>query len=278
MPKNHFRVENREHEFDDIPTDPNEFQAFVEKLRHQIEPWLSAIFQSEHLALLVGNGLSAGLADAIGATAATMRIVSSFYPALDTKISAAAEKSAKSMGRSVANLEDQIRSCLTLLAGLEIIGDPQVADLRKGLQRALVQFANSIVKMEASILDMIKDKEKERSFRDLLASFLLSFASRAATRDRLHIFTTNYDRIIEYGFDIVGIHPVDRFVGGLSPIFRSSRFDVDIHYNPQGARLEARPLEGVVWPAPGSEDTKLGVFMGPEVSDGEAKIYARVQA
>jgi hypothetical protein len=30
------------------------------------------------------------------------------------------------------------------------------------------------------------------------------------------------------------------------------------------------------WPAPGSEDTKLGVFMGPEVSHGATKIYAGV--
>jgi hypothetical protein len=32
------------------------------------------------------------------------------------------------------------------------------------------------------------------------------------------------------------------------------------------------------WPAPGFEDTELGVFMGPEVSHGETKIYAGVQA
>ena len=32
------------------------------------------------------------------------------------------------------------------------------------------------------------------------------------------------------------------------------------------------------WPAPGSEDTELGVLMGPEVRHGEAKVYARVQA
>jgi hypothetical protein len=32
----------------------------------------------------------------------------------------------------------------------------------------------------------------------------------------------------------------------------------------------------VLWPAPGSEDTKLGVFMGPEVSHGATKIYAGV--
>ena len=34
----------------------------------------------------------------------------------------------------------------------------------------------------------------------------------------------------------------------------------------------------VAWPAPGSEDTELGVFMGPEVSHGETKVYAGVQA
>ena len=32
------------------------------------------------------------------------------------------------------------------------------------------------------------------------------------------------------------------------------------------------------WPAPGSEDTELGVLMGPEVRHGEAEVYAGVQA
>jgi hypothetical protein len=32
------------------------------------------------------------------------------------------------------------------------------------------------------------------------------------------------------------------------------------------------------WPAPGSEDTELGVLMGPEVRHGTAKVHARVQA
>jgi len=32
------------------------------------------------------------------------------------------------------------------------------------------------------------------------------------------------------------------------------------------------------WPAPGSEDTELGVLMEPEVRHGEAKVYAGVQA
>ena len=36
--------------------------------------------------------------------------------------------------------------------------------------------------------------------------------------------------------------------------------------------------DGPGWPAPGSEDTELGVFMGPEVSHGATKVYAGVQA
>jgi len=73
----------------------------------------------------------------------------------------------------------------------------------------------------------------------------MSFGSRTGTRDRLHIFTTNYDRYIEAGAEIAGLHLMDRFVGSISPIFRSSRLDVDIHYNPPGIRGEPRYLEGV---------------------------------
>ena len=34
----------------------------------------------------------------------------------------------------------------------------------------------------------------------------------------------------------------------------------------------------VTWPAPGSEDTELGVLMELEVGHGETEVYARVQA
>jgi len=38
------------------------------------------------------------------------------------------------------------------------------------------------------------------------------------------------------------------------------------------------PRTIVPWPAPGSEDTELGVLMEPEVGHGETEVYARVQA
>src|SRR6266702_3678917 len=39
-----------------------------------------------------------------------------------------------------------------------------------------------------------------------------------------------------------------------------------------------KKLETAVWPAPGSEDTELGVLMEPEVDHGETEVYPRIQA
>ena len=46
---------------------------------------------------------------------------------------------------------------------------------------------------------------------------------------------------------------------------------------------KTRPIIALVerggnWPAPGSEDTELGVLMEPEVGHGKAEVYTRVQA
>ena len=78
-----------------------------------------------------------------------------------------------------------------------------------------------------------------------MVNFILSFASRTGNRERLNIFTTNYDRLIEVGAELAGIHLMDRFVGTMMPIFRSSRLNLDLHYNPPGIRGEPRYLEGV---------------------------------
>ncbi|MCJ7772777.1 MAG: SIR2 family protein, partial [Desulfobacterales bacterium] len=55
----------------------------------------------------------------------------------------------------------------------------------------------------------------------------------------------NYDRIVEFGAELAGIRLLDRFVGSVNPIFRSSRLEIDMHYNPPGIRGEPRYLEGV---------------------------------
>ncbi len=103
--------------------------------------------------------------------------------------------------------------------------------------------------MFSTILESILEAEnkfKDSELKQLLKQFLLSFASRTASRERLNIFTTNYDRIIEYGLDEAGILTLDRFIGKLKPKMRFHRIDLDYHYNPPGIRGEPRYVEGVV--------------------------------
>lgn len=108
----------------------------------------------------------------------------------------------------------------------------------------MLAFLKSLPATERGISMAAADERAQAEA--FLQSFLLSFASRSASRERLHVFTTNYDRLLEHGADLAGLRIVDRFVGALSPIFRSSRIEVDMHYNPPGIRGEPRFMEGVV--------------------------------
>ena len=138
-----------------------------------------------------------------------------------------------------------------LITGLSVLKDnPDFSEmvenletLRSELNDILNCFANNISAIERSIA--LADSQKREMAFNKLVMFIMSFASRTGTRDRLNIFTTNYDRLIEAGADVAGLRLIDRFVGALSPVFRSSRIDVDMHYNPPGIRGEPRYLEGV---------------------------------
>ncbi len=221
-------------------------------LRQGIEPWLTSLFQSEHLSLLTGTGLSTAIeVIAKGSANAAMSV-----PTLDTgysdEINASAKAIADKNKRGAANIEDYIRVINELLRGLEILEHNISADkgkkaaydkLTESLKKTISSFADSISGIENSIA-IAGEEERHEAF-DYLVNFLMSFASRTGTRERLNIFTTNYDRLIEAGSELAGLHLLDRFIGTLAPIFRSSRLDIDMHYNPPGIRGEPRYLEGV---------------------------------
>ncbi|WYX36401.1 SIR2 family protein [Achromobacter xylosoxidans] len=212
------------------------------ELREHIEPWLTSLFQSEHLSLLAGSGLTHAVHYlAAGQGAAGMGALP--LATQQDKINAAAEASASQAGRKTGNVEDQLRIANELLRGLEILQDEQADTLRGELEAGMKTFAESILKSETGIATA-PDDQREQAFNTLV-TFLMSFASRIGTRDRLSIFTTNYDRLIEAGAELAGVHLLDRFLGNLMPIFRSSRLDLDMHYNPPGIRGEPRYLEGV---------------------------------
>ncbi len=172
--------------------------------------------------------------------------------AFDEELAIEVARSAKAAGREPGNIEDQIRSATELLRGLEILcADPNsehsrmlpIDALRHGLTACLTNFVASILHGERNILEA-NAQQREMAFNYLI-NFLMSFASRSGTRERLNIYTTNYDRFLELGADLAGLRLIDRFVGTLAPVFRTSRLDVDFHYNPPGIRGEPRYLEGV---------------------------------
>ena len=217
----------------------------TDKFRKHIEPWLTAVFQSEHLSLLLGSGFTSGVASAAGGNAANMtKCAWTSELDLKEKVNEYAEQIAKVCSRGAANIEDQIRAAMQLEAGLTVMGDEHADLWKTEIDKQLKRFMDSILDSERSIL--YADTDKKQNADDLLVSFLLSFASRTATRERPNLFTTNYDRLIEYGCDLAGLHVIDRFVGALSPVFRASRLNIDIHYNPPGIRGEPRYLEGVI--------------------------------
>ena len=234
----------------------------LNKLRERIEPWLTSLVQSEHLSLLIGSGLSYAIkelaltpsnSDDPPKEKSEHMSADQWRNSFNEVLINAANDSAKAAKRDKANFEDHIRVANELLRGLEIllfsdkekgsITKDDVKTLRSEINDKLLNFAQGILDAEKDIASS-ETQKREHAFNTLV-SFLISFASRTGTRDRLSIFTTNYDRIIETGAEIAGIHLIDRFIGSMMPVLRSSRMDLDLHYNPPGIRGEPRYLEGV---------------------------------
>lgn len=213
--------------------------------RGRIEPWLSAVLQSEHLALLLGNGFTTAIAGLAQAGAPSMG--TKFSGEFADRVEAAATASASRLGRTQTNIEDRVRAALALIGGLTVLGEEDQAQrCRDTLDTVLRELLSSVLACERGVDAAVRGDAHNGEARRVLVSFLLTFASRAASRERLNLFTTNYDRLVEYGCDFAGLRPLDRFVGALEPVYRASRLDVDMHYNPPGIRGEPRYLEGVL--------------------------------
>lgn len=223
----------------DIPKDSD--VPDKDYLRSVIEPWLTAVFQSEHLSLLLGSGLTTGICKEAGFTPQAMQRVRFEY--LGEKIESFADEEAVNLSRGSANFEDDLRTAFELLKGIKILKKQAAAiKLEEEINKHMKSLIQNLINNERNVL--LSDKGADSLA--LLKRFLISFSSRTATRDRLHIFTTNYDRFIEYALDSAGIYILDRFLGKLDPTLRMHKIELDYHYNPPGIRGEPRYVEGVV--------------------------------
>jgi hypothetical protein len=246
----------------------NEFD--LNDLRKRIEPWMTSLFQSEHLSVLLGSGLTHAV-HYLAANTGAAGMGGIQFSNHENEINKTAEEAAEKAGREKGNLEDQLRVANELLRGLQILGNAaEVMTLASELEKALKDFSKSILRSETGIATA-PESQRQNAF-NVLVTFLMSFASRTGVRDRLNIFTTNYDRLIEAGAELAGLHLLDRFVGNLMPIFRSSRLDLDMHYNPPGIRGEPRYLEGIArftklhgsvdWVEAGKDIRRIGLPFG----------------
>ena len=224
-----------------VGTDFNDQREHLKKI---IEPWISAALQTDHLSLLLGAGFTNAVCQIAEVSSSSMGQAE--FGEFSDKIDEYANKSAKEMGRGSANIEDQIRTAFLLLRGYEIEGKKdEYAKLAALLNCVLEKFTSSILSSETYLKEVI-DSEKGKKAISALQSFLLTFASRTATRERTHIFTTNYDRLIEYGCDMAGIKVLDRFWGKVIPKFEESPSSIDYYYHTPDAKNEFRYAEGVV--------------------------------
>jgi hypothetical protein len=210
--------------------------------RDKIEPWLTAVFQSEHLSLLAGTGLSSAITNIAEVSSQGMARITFEDSEYKDNIKIIADTQAETMGRGDANIEDDLRVAFDLYNGFLICDNEKAGELKKEIDIQLSIFISAVLQTEHQFLQ----SEKSQEALKYLQNFLFSFASRAATRDRLNIFTTNYDRFIEYACDLSGILILDRFVGKIVPVFRTNKLELDYHYNPPGIRGEPRYVEGVI--------------------------------
>ena len=213
----------------------------IKKLRQKIEPWLTAIFQSEHLSLLAGSGLTKAVALLANVSAQDMGRIE-FENEFKDMIKTKANNQAKKMARGKANIEDDLSVANELYTGLLIQDDKKAEDLKKDINNEFLNFIKGVLKTENDFLS----SDSTNTALSYLKSFLISFSSRTASRDRLHIITTNYDRFIEYACDMAGILTLDSFTGKINPVFRTNKIALDYHYNPPGIRGEPRYVEGVI--------------------------------
>src|SRR4051794_5342904 len=100
----HLRVAARDESWDAEPV--------VTGLRERVEPWLSGVLGSEHLCVLIGNGLTTAASFAAGGAAPSMD-ASDFNAGEAAKVQSEAERVAARSGRGQANIEDQLRAALT---------------------------------------------------------------------------------------------------------------------------------------------------------------------
>jgi hypothetical protein len=245
---------------------------------------VSQLLGLDHLALLVGSGFSTAIAKASSVDPVDMAMTTFDLPFSD-EVAAHARAAAEARGVE-ANLEDQLNAALTLASGLSVQGHDKAAAWREAIESSLRELAHSILEMERGIIRRLPVLGGDgASVQKLMIGLVAGFGLRGPSSDRLHMFTTNYDRLLELSCDLAGLRMTDRFVGAVLPRFLALHEHVDLHY-PERRSAMPRPVAGVVrvgklhgsvdWVQVGSDIVNTRLPIGgnlPEDGTGPLMIY-----
>ncbi len=132
----------------------------ISELRKEIEPWLTALFQSERLNLLVGSGLTTS--QEILATGKSTKFMECMdFDVFSNQIKKAGVKKAEQEGRKELNIEDQINIANTLLEGLNIYVEDNgtealkgdIEKLKENINKNLENFIKKTLYVEKTIIN-----------------------------------------------------------------------------------------------------------------------------
>ena len=158
---NHFKTGRDE---GDIP-DGQEIDA---SMADRIQSWLTALFQGEHLSVIIGSGLTHAVLGVCGEKAAGMGGLNlASIPKFGPSVLTHANKQAEKCGRGVSNLEDQIKSFNELITGFEVGGWEGHKELEACLNSNLLNFYSSLLQTEASLSAKLNDESGVRALNYL---------------------------------------------------------------------------------------------------------------
>src|SRR5690625_3024556 len=146
----------------DDPLQTDSSGSLAEVQTRRVEAWLAALLQTEHLSLLIGNGLSAAAGSMAGKLPPLMsRQLSEDEEAPFPRIREFAKESAQNVGRDV-NLEDEIRAAMMLADGLAVLGDESKEDsVRAAIEAAMSSILNEVLGFERNIWEHHQKSDSE---------------------------------------------------------------------------------------------------------------------
>ena len=217
------------------------------------QSWLAALFATENLNLLVGNGFTRASLSKCEESTSHLKVSMDLpkedaYPnqvAIHRRLLTAAKALAVAAwkqpagGTASANLENYIQACSVFIEFYQVNKKEEDAATIEEMQEA--EIKTLCENIEAAENHVMQDKSAVKHMRGFLGSFI----DRPTNLPRAHVFTTNYDRLIEKVCSRYGIPLIDRFLGTHPPTYFPSTQNLDLVYARMSGAKDVHRMHGV---------------------------------